>query len=253
MKNHNDFVLMIVLPVFAMALALLGQFNFFVSTLLILGLPALWLTVRSKLRTIKKLVLYTALFALPFSLIIDYVASLNSVWFIPDTIFSLRLFGAVALEQLIWGTLYVYFVLLFYEHFFDRGKHKLLEKRIVWLAALLFIALCVLGLSLLGTLRIPYAYSLLGFTFIVLPTVVMTISYTKLLPKFVAVGAYFFLFWIPYELVALQLNHWVFPGDQFIGWVSILGFSFPIEELFWFVFAAPAALTYYELLDDDRK
>lgn len=51
-----------------------------------------------------------------------------------------------------------------------------------------------------------------------------------------------------------MLGQWTFPGDQFIGWVNMLGVRFPFEELlFWFMLAAIGILSYYEFFDDNRK
>jgi len=57
-----------------------------------------------------------------------------------------------------------------------------------------------------------------------------------------------------YELTALHLGLWSFPGEHFIGWVDILGYRFPFEEFFFFiVLASIAGLAYYEFFDDDQK
>jgi len=255
MKNRNDFILMILLPAFAMTLSLLGQLNLFVSTLLILGLPALWLTIRSKARTIRKVALFSVIFSFPVSLISDYIAVTNLAWFVPHTVLPFRFFGVIPLEGFLWSALFMYFVILFYEHFFDRGENRLFGKNMVWLIRLLFVALFVFSVLLFrnpDALRIPYAFALWNVPFI-LPFIVILGFYRKLIPKIVLVGVYFFLFWIPYDLVSLHLNHWNFPGEQFIGWINFFGFVIPFEELLYFIFVAPALLAYYEFFDDDRK
>ena len=57
-----------------------------------------------------------------------------------------------------------------------------------------------------------------------------------------------------YELTALKLGWWDFPSRDFVGWVSILGTRFPLEEfVFWLCLFAMAILTYYEFFDDDQK
>jgi len=67
--------------------------------------------------------------------------------------------------------------------------------------------------------------------------------------------AYFFYFNIIYELTALKLGWWYFPkNNQFLGEVTMLGLSFPVEELFFFIiFGAAAVLATFELFDEDHK
>ena len=57
-----------------------------------------------------------------------------------------------------------------------------------------------------------------------------------------------------YDIAALKLGWWTFPGTEFIGWISIAGVSFPIEEfIFWIILFALGVLSYYEYFDDDEK
>jgi len=48
---------------------------------------------------------------------------------------------------------------------------------------------------------------------------------------------------------------WEFPSEgKFIGWVSFLGASFPLEELFfWIILGAPATLSWFVLFGEERK
>jgi hypothetical protein len=55
------------------------------------------------------------------------------------------------------------------------------------------------------------------------------------------------------ELVGLHSGYWTFPGE-YIGVVSLMGATFPIEEFFFYVILSSATIiSYYELFVDDMK
>ena len=94
----------------------------------------------------------------------------------------------------------------------------------------------------------------MGVAVVLIPTVVELFRRPTLLPKLLVVGLYFAYLTICYELTALKLGWWVFPGFQYIGMVSILGINFPFEEFFfWILLFAVGILAYYEPFDDDEK
>jgi hypothetical protein len=67
-------------------------------------------------------------------------------------------------------------------------------------------------------------------------------------------GAYFFYLSFLYEILAIHYGWWGFHSENFIGWFSILGTKFPLEELVWWIMLfALAVLSCYEYFDDDEK
>ena len=88
----------------------------------------------------------------------------------------------------------------------------------------------------------------------VIPSIIELFRHPKLLPKFLLVVIYFFFLTFVYELTALKLGQWIFPSNQYIGWVSIFGLNFPLEEFFFgFFFYAMVTLACYEAFDCDEK
>ena len=71
-----DIVLMILLPIVAAALTLIFRTNFLISTLLFFGLPALYLSLR-KPEIVPRSLIFTALFSIPLSIVIDYLAVMD--------------------------------------------------------------------------------------------------------------------------------------------------------------------------------
>jgi hypothetical protein len=104
---------------------------------------------------------------------------------------------------------------------------------------------------------IPYFYLLFGIFAFALPVVLQFSSYShnkKVIIKMLKTAAYFFYLSFIYEILALNYGWWGFPTKSFIGWFSILGFKFPLEELVWWIMLfALAVLSCYEFFDDDGK
>lgn len=71
--------------------------------------------------------------------------------------------------------------------------------------------------------------------------------------KFIKTGVFFFMLYLIYELTAVNLGQWYFPGE-YVGWVELAGARFPFEELFfWMMLSSSAVLALYEGFVDDKK
>ena len=251
-----DIFLLIIFPIVSVVLSLWLKANFLTSILLFFCLPSLWLSLRTP-EQVKKTFLFSLILSIPLGIFIDYIATMDNSWFVPTTIFPFRLFSVVPIEDLIWGFFLIYSIVIFYEHFLDKGKHELIDKRmkyLVWPLIIIMIVFFTFLFTMPELLVIPYAYFWLGTIFFILPTITFLSFFPRLLSKYVKTASYFFLLSILFELTGLQLNQWTFPGSNFIGWVELFGHRFPFEEFFfWFVMGAVSVLAYYEFFDDDRK
>lgn len=250
----SDKIILFGLPAFACIVSLYFQTNFLVSTLLFFGLLSIWLSARLPSR-VPRVLLFAALLAIPVSIMVDYVGTMNGAWYVPQTVFPFRLFGAVPIEDIIWGFLLVYNPVMFYCNFFDPGSNKLFHKR-MWFPvffntlAALFVVLSVNIFP--DVLSLEYAYLWIGTIVLGVPLVLFVSSYPRYVKQFILVALYFFALGLLFELVSLELGHWIFPGEGFIGWVHIFGQSMPIEEfIFWFVICSSATLAYYLFFDTD--
>lgn len=256
LQKKIDIAVLILFPILAVSLSLLLKANLVTSTLLFFGLPSIYFSFRTP-----KMVPKTFIFALILTVFIgpwaDYIATVSGAWFVPNSAFPIKLFGVVTFDNLQWLFFFVYSVLIFYEHFCDKGKKELVDRRmkyLVWpLFAVLFIFILFVRQSP-ALLNIPYAYVWLGLITTLLPGMLFLNFFPNFLSRYVKVSAYFFILSILFELTALELGQWSFPGTTFIGWVDILGYRFPFEEFFfWFLLAVTAILSIYEYFDDDRK
>lgn len=255
-RKKIDLILLLIYPIIGVAVSHLLNINAFCSVLVFFGIPSFYLSIRAK-KYSKKAAIFSILASLPLIIIIDYIAHSTGQWVIPNSILP-RVFQYVTIEVIIWAIFNCYFVIIFYEYFLDHHfTKKLVYPQMKYLVGL-FLALFVLFLFVYNfsplLLNIPYFYLCFGVAFILIPIIIQFFARPKLITKFFETAAYFFYVTFLYEITALQLGWWGFPGRKFIGWISIFDIKFPLEELiFWLLLLAMAMLTYYEFFDDDEK
>lgn len=251
-----DILFLAILPVAAALIALIFRTNYLVTTLLFFGLGSIWFSYRTPNRILRT-ALFSLLLAFPLgTVVLDYILVSNNAWWSP-TIFSSRLFGILPYEDLIWGFLQSYFVIILYEHFFEKGRHQLVGSHFRHFIFFLFAILTVFFLAFFlkpEILKIPYAYFWIGITFFILPSITFLVRFPKIIPKFIKLSCYFFLLHVVFEFTALELGNWVFPGIDYIYVIDIGKFHVPIEEIIiWWGLFIIAILSWYEFFDDDRK
>jgi len=250
---HTDIAIVLLLPIIASLASLLFKTNLMISEVLF-GLVFVWLSYR-----VSHLILRVSLFSLvvlaPLWLVWDYLAHVDKSWFVP-TIFPFRLFGQLPFEDLFFGFIWIYGVIIFYERFFHSKPHKLVAKRLKYLiyaSVILVVAFLALMFTVRDLVVIPYVYVWFGFLFILGPTIVFLCYRQEFIKPFFITGAYIFAYSLLWELTALYLGHWTFTGTNVIGWVEFFSFRLPFEELFFALVVAPWAwLTYYVYFDEKK-
>ena len=165
-----------------------------------------------------------------------------------------RPFGYWVLDDTIWFIFYILFVVTFYAHFLDKKTSFGLSRRfyIVGFFQVVFIFVLLLILFL-SKQELRYAYLWLG-SLATLPILIPLLFVRKAIPlfgKFFLAGMFFFVINLAYEIVALKVGLWQFPGE-YIGTVNLAGVIIPIEEfIFYILISAFSALAYYEIFVDD--
>ncbi len=240
-------------PLLAAIVSNLFNLNFLISHLLFLGVPALYLSWRTQ-KAIMRALIFSVLLMIP-GIFIDHLATLNESWFVNSS-FDFRVFGTVPIEDIVFGFLLTYLIVIFYEHFFDKGKHRMLDGygRIL---PYLLIPITMFCLLLVFTksplLRIDYFYLKAGIVFLLIPTVAFVFEFPKYISIFLRTLPYFFFLGILEEITALHLHHWNFTGSRVVGWVNILNYQFPAEELiFYIILFSIAIISYFEFFDDAK-
>jgi hypothetical protein len=252
-KKKLDLILLVLFPILASIISLVFEIGFVGGILLFMVVPSIYLSFRNP-KKIKKSFLFSIFFSIPFSFVGDYLAVINKVWQTPSIY---RIFGVVSIEQFLWGFCFIYLVIIFYEYFLDKGRDNKLSKDFKHMV----IYLTIMAISLLffiffmpSLLIFDYAYLFMGIFFIIFPLIFLYKPIAKAFPKFLVATIYFIFFDLIYEITALKLDHWSFPGSQFIGKISLGGMMFPVEELiFWMGLGVIMILSWYEFFADDKK
>jgi hypothetical protein len=251
MDKKTDLILLVVFPILASILVLATEANLLLSIFLFYGLPGVWLSIRHP-QKIQKSLIFSSFFIIP-AIVLDALAIYNKTWHVPS-MFP-RIFGLATVEDIIFVVFMIYTTVMFYEYFFDKGMQKTVSPKMKYL---LFIILAMFGLFLIGLnmsfLRIPYFYFWAGVVLFLVPSVVFLTIKKDMIRKFVKTGAYFFGLTFLFEITSLHLEQWSFPSSEFVGYVTVMGLGFPLEEaIFWFVLCAVNVLVFFEVFDDDMK
>lgn len=251
-----DLTLAVLWPVFAAGVMLATHLTFVPSMLLFLLVPGVYLGWRAKAST-GRAVAFSAIMGVPLAIIIDYFMEVTHAWVLGESFFGdARAFDYVFIEQIPWLMMFAYLTVAFYQRFVGESDGKTLPSWPLWrLAAwhgFLFTAFVLSWAFAPDLLVFDYAYLKVGIFFGVLPVLYVVAQHRDLLRRFAGPAIYFVWFSLIYEVVSLKLGHWAFPNtSQFIGYVEVLGHSFPYEELaFWIVLGPISCLSYFELFAD---
>ena len=157
MKKNEKFDLTLILlwPIFASFIAILFEENnvfhqnFFVSIILFLVLPAIYLSLRGKQYVLKTL-LVSLLFSIPTMIVVEYFGQISNAWSFPISVFPFKLFDIILLEVLFWAFFNIYYIIIFYEYFLDHHITKHLweprMKYLFWLSLMIFVGFLFLTL-----------------------------------------------------------------------------------------------------------
>lgn len=217
--------------------------------------PTIYLGIRKK-KNWKKIGLATILFGFIFGFAFSFLAEYTLSWDVVSTIFPTKFLGITTLDTTIGIALMTLLIVTFYEHFIDKKINSPISKRF-WIA--LIPSFLVVGLIILvffispDLLKTRYPYFYMGVVAI-LPVIYLSIKKPKLISKLATTSIYFFFLFLVIEIFAVKYNYWIYPGNNYIGWVKIFNLSFPFEELFfWMLFYSASIVSYYEILIDDEK
>lgn len=256
--NKIDLIIMLIWPLVASAISLAYEPGALISVGLYLFLPSVYLSIRYP-KFIKVSLLFATITSIPTMIAIDYTAQITQAWLMyPNSIFPFKLFGIVTVEVILWALFSLYFVVIFYEAFLNehiaRKLWKPQVKHYLWILTSAFIVFLFMKYLTPNLLNIPYYYLSWGVALLLVPFVVQAFKFPETTGKIVMAGFYFFYLHFIYEIVAMRLGWWTFPGTEFIGWIEIAQIRFPVEELlFWFVFLALGSLTYFEYFFDNEE
>ena len=230
------------------------KLGYLLGAILYSGFPAIYITLKRKI-IFRKTCLFSLLVTFPLVLVFDHIATINQAWYENATM-GIRILNSFPIDTFIWIFLYVYFIIAFYEYFFDTDRiKKFFSKNIKHLIYILGGIVLMFGIIYAinkSLFIIPYFYAFFVLLLFILPPLLILLKCPRLMKKIIYQSLYFFLLSIIYEITALYANHWSFPGE-YIGFVELFSFRFPFEEFLWLMFCVPSILSIYEFFADDSK
>jgi hypothetical protein len=252
-----DFIVLIILALIVIPIVVFGQVKFLISTFLFLGLPSIYLIMR-KTQNLKVIFSGVFLIGVILGFVFDFLATLNNAWIIPDEqlLIPYRVLGFAPVDELICLVLWVLLMLLVYEHFFERKRVEKLHIKHFLRAGVLPAFLSLIFVIIIffldpNLVSFPYAYLILGLM-AAAPMIYFVFHKPKILHRVLKAAPYFIFLYLIFEITALYLNQWGFPG-QYIGYIEFFSFKFPLEELtFWIVISSTIVLADYKLFVDDE-
>lgn len=223
--------------------------------ILYLGLPSLYLFIRQK-KNYKKIFWGVIIFGVIFGTVFDFILTINKAWIAQGLSIPWMLFGVWPVDDVFGYVFMALFIFVFYEHFIDDERHKKLSKRH---AKMLLLSLLVLGMTMFAYfvnpdfLKISHVYLWGGLAAIAFP-IIFSIFNPHIIKKLSVLAVFFFFVWLLLEIVGVKIGGWAFPGSGYIGYASIFGVTFPIEEIiFWMLWYPAVIVAYYEYFIDDGK
>ncbi len=252
----TDIAVLICIPILATLVTFIFRTNLFISIILFFAIPSAYLASRNP-GIFKKSFTFAFLLSIPLSLCIDALAAVNGSWVVPTSVFPFKFFGVATVEVYLYGLLWVLYAVLFYEHFFDKGRKgdriSPHIKSLRYLSAALVLYVCMAFVIDRDLLYIPFFYLVSGICLVIIPLALFLYRYPVFIRRYIILGIYFFFVLFLFEIAAIYAGQWIFPGPDFIGFINLFGFQFPAEELIiWMVAATAALLSYYEFFADDR-
>ena len=253
-RNIKDLLPLILLQIAVFTLLLIIKPNHLATLLLVYSVPILYLFTKQKHEKLK-LIIFSSIAALFAFGIVDVLAVAGNSWQVQQTI-PFRYLEYSYWENIIWSFGFTLFVLLVYKHFSEKDKDYKLSKNWKKMGVLVLVyngLLYTVYFLNKELLVIEYAYLFIG-TFLLLPYLIFFyIKNSKIFSKALFTSIYVGISSLIYELIAVYIGNWWFPG-KFIGSIAILGVSFPLEELvFWILLGTPMLIAFYEFFIEDNR
>ena len=214
--------------------------------------PAFYLGYREK-KCWKKIIVATLVFGLVFGFFFELVSEYTGSYSVVSHVFP-KIIGILPFDNVLGHMMMTFLTIMFYEHFVDRKKSSYISKNIFFApvpAVIVIFFSLVLIRFLPDVFFTKHLYFYMGILAI-LPAIFLGITRPKFIKDISVTALYFFILYFVIEIFAVKFRWWIYPGDNYIGKVTIFNLTFPFEELFfWMMFYAASLVSYYELFVDE--
>ena len=251
-KKCLDLIMVLIFPliIFTAVFGFGFKISYLESLILVFGIPSLYLSLRDK-EKVRKIGYFCLLISIPIAFIFDLIVAFgDNGWVITHSIIPYRLFGVICIEDFLWTFLVSFLIIMFYEHFSNKNFDPKISHRVKTMNFMFYSVAIILVLIYFldnSMLKISYAYLFVGTILWVIPITIFLSRHPSFFRNFLKVDIYFFYVYLIYQLVCLHNNLWIFPSKHYIGWISVIGTRFPLEEFIFIIcLGGFAACTYYE-------
>ncbi len=217
--------------------------------------PVLYLSLRKK-KNWKKVILATLIFGGLFGFLFEFIAEYNKAYSVVSVMFPFKIFGVLPIDNVLGHMMMTLLTIVFYEHFIDSELNHHISKHLKYAilpALFAIVTMFVLFFFSPSLLHSNHPYFYMGLAAIIPP---LFLGFTR--PQFIRnmalTAVYFFFFYFVAEIFAVRLGYWIYPGNNYVGWITVFNTTFPFEELFfWMMFYSASLVSYYELFIDDHS
>ena len=250
-KNKKYKLLVIFLYVLIACLVVfLTKPVYILSIIIVLVPPALvnflWLK-KSK----KKILVFSIVSTILFAFAAELSSRLANSWDVQSVL--PRIFGILPLENILFAFLNIFWVLSFYEYFIDRDTSSKMSKKFKYLILILSLFSLSIFILFFNGIDISMNYYFLAIITLLIPSVIIFSKKSSLLKKLILPVLFFAIIFFIYELVALKIGNWWWPGEYLLP-VNFLGQTFPIDDvIIWYFLSTIACIGGYEFFMDDWK
>ncbi|MFP4539410.1 MAG: hypothetical protein ACLFNN_00555 [Candidatus Paceibacterota bacterium] len=250
-KKKKRLIFLLSYVLFACGLVWWFEFQYIFTIIIVLVPPAVvnfWWLKRSRLKIFLFSIFATFLFAPP----VELSARLADVWEV-QTIFP-EILGFIPIENMLFAFLNFFWVLSFYEYFVDRDTSPKISPRFKYLIGFLcLISIVVYSLYAYDKQLIALNYFELAFFILIIPAVTIFTKKPSLLKKSILTTLFFAVVFFTYELVALKIGNWWWPGEYWLTF-TVWGEVFPFDDIIiWYFLSTPVLIGGYEFFIDDWK
>jgi hypothetical protein len=256
MQNRIDFIVVVILITLATLYSIIIPKDIFIGKSLVCGafllVPSVIYLGFRKPKNWAKILFASFIFGTLFGFIFEFIAEYNLAYSVVSTVHPFRILGVLPIDNVIGHTMMVLMTLVFYQHFVDtRTNHKISRNFLKALIPACVVLVGILILYIFNLLpQLRYTYAVMG-SFAIIAPLYLAIRKPQFIKNMAITGVFFFFLYLVIEIVAVRNNWWIYPHTEYIGWVELIGYRFPIEELlFWMLFYAATLVSYFEIFID---
>lgn len=234
----------------ACLVVLLTKPVYILSILIVLVPPALANFIWLK-KSRKKILIFSIVSTILFAFAAELSSRLANSWDVQSVL--PRIFGILPLENILFAFLNIFWILSFYEYFVDRDTSSKMSKKFKYLILLFSLFSLTIFVLFFNGFNVSMNYYFLAIITLLIPSIIIFSKKFSLLKKVILPVLFFAIIFFVYELVALKIGNWWWPGEYLLP-ISLWGQTFPIDDvIIWYFLSTITCIGGYEFFMDDWR